>query len=211
MSRLKVAGSLIWLARADVTVEVDLHRALLGLGLNLAVDSDVTLASERADGGVELRSPFKVGGSRGKNKYEIFAHFLLAASANNFLYIPKLPNLLVLTTIFFLPLPLQLHQIAVGDAQDQESLRRALVDHANTHMDTETRFGFALATHLAEMYNFTLQLLVTPSWGYPQRNGTFDGMIGMLQRSEIDLGVTPAVITKERLAVADFTVQTWTL
>lgn len=47
----------------------------------------------------------------------------------------------------------QLHQIAVDG--DQDSLRRALVDHTNTHMDTETRFGFGLASHLAEMYNFT--------------------------------------------------------
>lgn len=56
-----------------------------------------------------------------------------------------------------------------------------------------------------------LRLVVTPSWGYLQQNGSFDGMIGMLQRGDIQLGITPAVITKDRLTVADFTVQTWTL
>ncbi|KAE8749197.1 Ionotropic receptor 75c, partial [Frankliniella occidentalis] len=164
-------GSVTWLALGSTEPELD-----------LAVDSDFTLASELAGGEVELRSLFKHGHHPGSP----WDHLLLHQ-----------------------PLLFQLHQIAVGD--DQAALRRALVDHTNTHMDTETRFGFALATHLAEMYNFTLRLLVTPSWGYPRGNGTFDGMIGMLQRGEIDLGVTPAVITKERLAVADFTVQTWTL
>ncbi|XP_052121470.1 uncharacterized protein LOC127749046 [Frankliniella occidentalis] len=197
----KIAGSVTWLALGSTEPELD-----------LAVDSDFTLASELAGGEVELRSLFKAGdecpprslvvgrwrpddglrlsprGREGRDRAATLRGDLCGA---------------------VLPAAVVLHQIAVGD--DQAALRRALVDHTNTHMDTETRFGFALATHLAEMYNFTLRLLVTPSWGYPRGNGTFDGMIGMLQRGEIDLGVTPAVITKERLAVADFTVQTWTL
>ncbi|XP_034230268.1 uncharacterized protein LOC117639031 [Thrips palmi] len=55
-------------------------------------------------------------------------------------------------------------------------------------------------------------MVVTPSWGYNvQGNGVFDGMIGLLQRGEADLGITPAVISLPRLDAVDYTVQTWKL
>jgi hypothetical protein len=54
-----------------------------------------------------------------------------------------------------------------------------------------------------------MQLHVTFSHGYPDSSGQFDGMLGMLQRREAELGITSLTMSPQRLAVVDFTGPTW--
>ena len=54
-----------------------------------------------------------------------------------------------------------------------------------------------------------MQLHPTYSHGSPDSNGLFDGMMGMLQRGEAQLGITSLVMLPQRLAAVDFTAPTW--
>jgi hypothetical protein len=54
-----------------------------------------------------------------------------------------------------------------------------------------------------------MQLHATYSHGSPDSNGHFDGMMGMLQRGEVQLGITSLTMLPQRLAVVDFTAPTW--
>jgi hypothetical protein len=54
-----------------------------------------------------------------------------------------------------------------------------------------------------------MQLHHTYSHGSPDSNGLFDGMIGMLQREEAQLGITSLTMLPQRLSTVDFTAPTW--
>jgi hypothetical protein len=54
-----------------------------------------------------------------------------------------------------------------------------------------------------------MQLQPTYSHGSPDSNGMFDGMLGMLQRGEAQLGITSLTMLPQRLAAVDFTAPTW--
>lgn len=42
------------------------------------------------------------------------------------------------------------------------------------------------------------------TWGYRDKNGTWSGMIGLLDRGEIDIGGTATFPTKDRIGVVDY-------
>lgn len=46
------------------------------------------------------------------------------------------------------------------------------------------------------------------SWGYLV-NGSFNGMMGMLQQGVVDIAATPLMPRVERLLASEFTVQTY--
>lgn len=48
----------------------------------------------------------------------------------------------------------------------------------------------------------------TNTWGY-SHNGTFDGMVGALERREVDIGGAPVFFREERFRVIDATARTW--
>lgn len=54
-----------------------------------------------------------------------------------------------------------------------------------------------------------MQLHATYSQGYPDSNGQFDGMLGMLQRGEVQLGITSLTMLPQRFEIVDFTGPTW--
>jgi hypothetical protein len=54
-----------------------------------------------------------------------------------------------------------------------------------------------------------MQLHVTRSHGYPDSKGQFDGMLGMLQRGEVQLGITSVAMLPQRFEIVDFTGPTW--
>lgn len=69
------------------------------------------------------------------------------------------------------------------------------------------RFSFALT--LRSILNFhRLNLLRAPLWGI-LRNETYDGVLGMFQKEQIDLSITPFRFTCDRIDLFDFTVVTW--
>lgn len=52
-------------------------------------------------------------------------------------------------------------------------------------------------------------MMRTNSWGYPGPNGSFDGMMGQLERRQIDIGGSPAFWKLERARVSDFVIEAW--
>ncbi|XP_077293110.1 ionotropic receptor 64a [Arctopsyche grandis] len=76
------------------------------------------------------------------------------------------------------------------------------------HIDSFSRFNFALLLHLKDIYNFSFYMMRTLSWGYMQ-NGSFDGMVGQLERRKIDIGGSPIFFRLERAKVTGYTIQTW--
>nr|XP_045589654.1 glutamate receptor-like [Procambarus clarkii] len=59
----------------------------------------------------------------------------------------------------------------------------------------------------AEMMNFEYELQYAPDnlWGGPLRNGSWTGMLGMLQRDVVELAIAPFFVTPDRASVCDFT------
>lgn len=48
----------------------------------------------------------------------------------------------------------------------------------------------------------------TTSWGY-LRNGSFDGLVGALQRKESDIGGTSVFFRRDRFKYIDYAAETW--
>ncbi len=49
-------------------------------------------------------------------------------------------------------------------------------------------------------------LSVDGSWGQECANGSFDGMVGMVLRDEVDMAVSDFYVTEGRARVVDFSV-----
>ncbi|CAC5406402.1 GRID1 [Mytilus coruscus] len=64
-----------------------------------------------------------------------------------------------------------------------------------------------LLKHLSDGLNFTYDLIGPPdgNWGAELDNGTWNGMVGQLQRKEIDMVATALTVLSQREMVMDFT------
>ncbi|XP_046969931.1 ionotropic receptor 75a-like [Vanessa cardui] len=67
---------------------------------------------------------------------------------------------------------------------------------------------YTLIKYLENMYNYRYSLQRTNSWGY-LRNGSFDGVVGALQRREADIGGTPVFFRSDRAKFIDYVAPTW--
>nr|ALD51359.1 ionotropic receptor 26 [Locusta migratoria] len=90
-----------------------------------------------------------------------------------------------------------------------DNLHERLISENQKHLDPLARFNYALFLHLKEFYNFTFSVQATRSWGYKTKAGRFDGMMGVIQRNEADIGASSALIKKERLEIVDYAGHTW--
>ncbi|XP_047495884.1 glutamate receptor ionotropic, delta-2-like [Penaeus chinensis] len=71
----------------------------------------------------------------------------------------------------------------------------------------QSGFAFEMLNELQSKFGFRYEL-VSPydgNWGNKLNNGTWNGMVGMVYRKEVDLGVGPFTVTLERAEVIDFT------
>lgn len=68
-----------------------------------------------------------------------------------------------------------------------------------------------IVTELQASLNFTSKLIPVPGNGYGilVDETNFDGVIGMLQRREVDIGMAELSITQERLKAIDFMEPCW--
>ncbi|GFY40186.1 lig_chan-Glu_bd domain-containing protein [Trichonephila inaurata madagascariensis] len=57
---------------------------------------------------------------------------------------------------------------------------------------------------LAEKLNFEFEILTSPGGGTRYRNGTWNGIIGLVQKEEADMGFGILSLSEERLEVVDF-------
>ncbi|XP_029171879.1 probable glutamate receptor [Nylanderia fulva] len=82
--------------------------------------------------------------------------------------------------------------------------RNHLTDFKDKSIDAPTKAGYPYIFYLTKRMNATINIEFTNTWGYPTKNGSWNGMIGMLDRREIDIGGSAAFITPERLGVVQF-------
>ncbi|XP_071524871.1 glutamate receptor U1-like [Panulirus ornatus] len=70
-----------------------------------------------------------------------------------------------------------------------------------------TGFCIEMLREIAKRFNFTYTLVLPydGNWGSPMKNGTFNGMVGMVQRQTVDFAIAGFTITYIRDTVIDFT------
>ncbi|XP_050465990.1 glutamate receptor ionotropic, kainate 5-like isoform X2 [Cataglyphis hispanica] len=79
-----------------------------------------------------------------------------------------------------------------------------LTDFEDKLIDPVTKAGYPWILHLINRMNATVSFEITDSWGYRTENGSWNGMIGMLERREIDIGGTATFLVSERLGVVQY-------
>ncbi|XP_068084829.1 ionotropic receptor 75a-like [Anabrus simplex] len=77
------------------------------------------------------------------------------------------------------------------------------------HLNTWNKIFYVLVRQLSVKYNFRMREQMANTWGY-MKDGNFDGMVGMLQRGEADMGSAGIVIKKYRLFAIDVTAEVTT-
>ncbi|GAB1861161.1 Glutamate receptor, ionotropic kainate 5 [Camponotus japonicus] len=79
-----------------------------------------------------------------------------------------------------------------------------LTDFKDKSIDAVAKAGYPSVMHLVNRMNATISFETTNSWGYRIENGSWSGMIGMLERHEIDIGGTVSFLVPERLGVVQY-------
>ncbi|KYM76177.1 putative glutamate receptor [Atta colombica] len=79
-----------------------------------------------------------------------------------------------------------------------------LTDFKDKSVDPVTKANYPWILHLVNRMNATISFEVTNSWGYRTENGSWNGMIGMLERREIDIAGTATFLVPERIGVVQY-------
>ncbi|XP_011862474.1 PREDICTED: probable glutamate receptor [Vollenhovia emeryi] len=79
-----------------------------------------------------------------------------------------------------------------------------LTDFEDKAIDPVTKANYPWILHLVNRMNATVSFAETNSWGYRDQNGSWSGMIGMLERREIDIGGTATFLVPERIGVVQY-------
>ncbi|XP_050303417.1 ionotropic receptor 75a-like [Anthonomus grandis grandis] len=79
-----------------------------------------------------------------------------------------------------------------------------LTDKRDKHIDSITKVNYALILILASIFNVTLNISITNTWGYKDNASNWNGMMGELTRNEADIGGTALFLTKERIHLIDY-------
>ncbi|GBP35769.1 Glutamate receptor 4 [Eumeta japonica] len=86
---------------------------------------------------------------------------------------------------------------------DSNDTKNHLSDRLQLHQDSITKMSYNVMKLCFEMLNATEKVIFTHTWGYPDKNGRWQGLIDHLLRNEADLG-TITIFTKERMAYIDY-------
>ncbi|XP_050513541.1 ionotropic receptor 75a-like isoform X2 [Diabrotica virgifera virgifera] len=92
-----------------------------------------------------------------------------------------------------------------------QSLHSYLASDDNRQIDSQHRFQAVTVQHCRQMYNFSLKMQRTNSWGYIQDNGRFDGLVSLLERRLIDFGSSPLLFKLDRMPFVDYGYGNWIL
>ncbi|XP_018053495.1 PREDICTED: glutamate receptor-like [Atta colombica] len=81
-----------------------------------------------------------------------------------------------------------------------------LTDFKYNMIDPVTKVNYIWILHLINRMNATISFNVSNNWGriVNINNGSWDGMIGMLQRHEIDIGGTPMYMMTNRIHILEY-------
>ncbi|XP_020292987.1 protein PTHB1-like [Pseudomyrmex gracilis] len=78
-----------------------------------------------------------------------------------------------------------------------------LTDFEDITVDTITKANYPWVFHLVNRMNATVSFIHVNSWGYREKNGSWNGMTGLLQRREIDIG-TSMYMVADRMDVVQY-------
>nr|XP_015837359.1 PREDICTED: glutamate receptor ionotropic, delta-2-like isoform X3 [Tribolium castaneum] len=79
----------------------------------------------------------------------------------------------------------------------------------NRNINTFNRFQNKLLRFCRDYYNYSMIVELGSSWGYPFPNGSFDGMVGAMEKKLIDFGSSPIFVREDRARVIDYGRNTW--
>ncbi|GAB1861159.1 Glutamate receptor U1 [Camponotus japonicus] len=193
-----------WLLFQDLNISIDNNNNKLAFIYNdsilkifeeLAVypDSDVVLAQRFDDNFLQLMSVYRPSPQRGvvwenRGNWTIanglqMKTFDVASARRRNLQQTALKSALVMT--------------------DPNTINH-LTDFEDKSIDPVTKVGYPWMLHLVNRMNATISFEITDSWGYRAENGSWSGMIGMLERRKIDIGGTATFLVSERLSVVQY-------
>lgn len=73
------------------------------------------------------------------------------------------------------------------------------------HMDNMNRMSYRLVVVLKDMYNFRMHIRLVTLWAARDPKGKWLGAIGMVNRSEVDFGITSVKLSFERYGSFELT------
>ncbi|KAJ8873536.1 hypothetical protein PR048_024354 [Dryococelus australis] len=85
---------------------------------------------------------------------------------------------------------------------DNDTLNH-LTDLHNKHIDTVSKLNYILLLHVINMMNASIEFNTVGTWGYLS-NGSWNGMMGYLQRKESDIGGTALFFRANRLPIIEY-------
>nr|CAD7423048.1 unnamed protein product [Timema monikensis] len=83
-----------------------------------------------------------------------------------------------------------------------------MYDLTMRHVDTWSKINYPLVEYLAASMNFSLIVVYSNSYGW-QTNGSFDGLMGLLQRFEVDITASGIFMRLDRMEVSHFVAETF--
>ncbi|XP_046386314.1 glutamate receptor ionotropic, kainate glr-3-like [Ischnura elegans] len=98
--------------------------------------------------------------------------------------------------------------LTAGSVITEPQLFTGMHDMEKRHIDTWTKINYFVVEDMSLDLNFTLNIQQYNNWGY-QTNGSFDGLVGALQRQEVDLGATGMLFKADRMMVMDYIGETY--
>nr|AXF48850.1 ionotropic receptor IR19 [Lobesia botrana] len=87
--------------------------------------------------------------------------------------------------------------------EDSNETRKHMDDRLNLHQDSITKMSYMAAKICLEMMNATEKLLFTNTWGYVDKNGSWNGIVEKFLKDEADIG-TLMIFTQERMRNIDY-------
>ncbi|XP_066142618.1 uncharacterized protein [Euwallacea fornicatus] len=102
--------------------------------------------------------------------------------------------------------------VVLNEPYQEPLLEYLKYNDTNIQIDTLGRFHARLLCYCEEYYNYSVRIAgVSNSWGYYQPDGTMDGLVGALQRHQVDFGSSPLVAKIERVRLISYGKGTWHL
>nr|QIJ45770.1 ionotropic receptor [Glyphodes pyloalis] len=99
--------------------------------------------------------------------------------------------------------------VVVTDKVTGETFEEHINKPKSNQVDSLHKLKFiALLNYICDIYNFSYEFQRTNSWGYV-RNGSFDGIVGALQRHEADIGGSSLFFRSDRAELIDYIAETW--
>ncbi|KAI8420372.1 hypothetical protein MSG28_008889 [Choristoneura fumiferana] len=86
---------------------------------------------------------------------------------------------------------------------DSNETRKHMDDRLQLHQDSITKMSYMMVKICFEMMNSTEKLIFTNTWGYVDKNGSWNGIVERLIKKEGDIG-TLTIFTQERMQSIDY-------